>query len=223
MRDVSFQLEPGDALGIIGPNGAGKTTILKLLSRVSHPSSGALHVDGRLSALIELGAGFHPDLTGRENIYLNGTILRMRRRDQDPLRRDRRLCRHRPLPGHAGQALLVGHVCGWALPLSPRDPQVLLVDEVLPSVTTPSRMKCYVRMAGAAAQRDHVDLCLPQHGGRAPGLRAGAGHVPGAGHLPRVGGRGGGRLLRTPSADAFGRARTRLLPKRTHFPARHDL
>jgi lipopolysaccharide transport system ATP-binding protein len=65
--------------GVIGPNGAGKTTILKLLSRVTYPTSGKIAMNGRFSALIELGAGFHPDLSGRENVYLNGTILGMRR------------------------------------------------------------------------------------------------------------------------------------------------
>ncbi len=77
--DVSFELQPGESLGIIGPNGAGKTTILKMLSRVTHPTLGSIEVNGRLSALIELGAGFHPDLTGRENIFLNGSIVGMRR------------------------------------------------------------------------------------------------------------------------------------------------
>jgi lipopolysaccharide transport system ATP-binding protein len=78
--DVSFSVERGSAMGIIGPNGAGKTTILKLLSRITRPTSGQIQVDGRLSSLIELGAGFHPDLSGRENIYLNGVILGLTRR-----------------------------------------------------------------------------------------------------------------------------------------------
>src|SRR5215467_2742244 len=71
LQDVSFQVGQGEALGIIGPNGSGKSTILKLLSRILRPDRGRLAVTGRLGALIELGAGFHPDLTGRENIYLN--------------------------------------------------------------------------------------------------------------------------------------------------------
>jgi lipopolysaccharide transport system ATP-binding protein len=83
VRDVSFQINPGDALGIIGPNGSGKSTALKLLSGILKPDKGDLRVRGRLSTLIELGAGFHPDLTGRENIYLNGTILGMRRSEID--------------------------------------------------------------------------------------------------------------------------------------------
>ncbi len=79
LRDVSFALGKGEALGIIGPNGAGKSTILKTLTGIMNPTSGERIVRGSLSALIEVGAGFHPDLTGRENIFLNGTILGMSR------------------------------------------------------------------------------------------------------------------------------------------------
>jgi lipopolysaccharide transport system ATP-binding protein len=83
LQDVSFKVGRGDALGIIGPNGSGKSTSLKLLSGILKPDKGELKVKGRLSTLIELGAGFHPDLTGRENIYLNGTILGMKRSEID--------------------------------------------------------------------------------------------------------------------------------------------
>ena len=81
VRDVSFEVNRGEALGIIGHNGAGKSTILKLLSCITAPTAGEIEINGRLSALIEVGSGFHPDLTGRENIYLNGSILGMRRRE----------------------------------------------------------------------------------------------------------------------------------------------
>jgi ABC-type polysaccharide/polyol phosphate transport system ATPase subunit len=81
LKDVSFEVERGQALGIIGHNGAGKSTILKLLSRITVPSAGEIMINGRLSALIEVGSGFHPELTGRENIYLNGSILGMMRRE----------------------------------------------------------------------------------------------------------------------------------------------
>jgi len=79
LKGVSFSVQQGEALGIIGANGAGKTTTLKLLSKVTRPSEGNIATHGRLSSLIELGAGFHPDLTGRENIFLNGTIMGLRR------------------------------------------------------------------------------------------------------------------------------------------------
>lgn len=79
LNDVSFEVRRGEAFGIVGSNGAGKSTILKLLSGIMKPTSGNITVRGRLSALIEVGAGFHPDLTGRENIFLNGTILGMTR------------------------------------------------------------------------------------------------------------------------------------------------
>jgi ABC-type polysaccharide/polyol phosphate transport system ATPase subunit len=81
VRNVSFEVQRGEALGIIGHNGAGKSTILKLLSNITLPTSGEITINGRLSSLIEVGSGFHPELTGRENIYLNGSILGMQRRD----------------------------------------------------------------------------------------------------------------------------------------------
>jgi len=81
LKGVSFDVRRGEALGIVGPNGSGKTTLVKLLSRVTVPSEGTITISGRLSALIELGAGFHPDLTGRENIFLSGSILGMTYRE----------------------------------------------------------------------------------------------------------------------------------------------
>lgn len=83
LQDISFEVPKGESLGIVGANGAGKSTMLKLISRIMKPTSGTVEIHGRLSALIEVSAGFHPDLTGRENIYLNGTILGMTRREID--------------------------------------------------------------------------------------------------------------------------------------------
>src|SRR6478672_10140663 len=81
VKDLSFHLKKGESMGIIGPNGSGKSTTLKLLSGILRPDRGTYDVKGRLSALIEVGAGFHPDLTGRENVFLNGSILGMTRKE----------------------------------------------------------------------------------------------------------------------------------------------
>lgn len=81
LKDVSFELKKGETLGIIGPNGSGKSTMLKLLSSILNPTNGEIKINGKLAGLIEVGAGFHPDLTGRENVYLNGTIMGMRKKE----------------------------------------------------------------------------------------------------------------------------------------------
>jgi lipopolysaccharide transport system ATP-binding protein len=83
LRDVSFEVRRGEVLGIIGRNGAGKSTLLKVLSRVTQPTRGRIRLRGRVASLLEVGTGFHPDLTGRENVYLNGTILGMTKREID--------------------------------------------------------------------------------------------------------------------------------------------
>ncbi|MFN5323904.1 MAG: ABC transporter ATP-binding protein [Bacteroidota bacterium] len=83
LKDVSFDVEQGEVLGIIGKNGAGKSTLLKILSRITAPSTGRVRMKGRVASLLEVGTGFHPELTGRENIYLNGSILGMRKHEID--------------------------------------------------------------------------------------------------------------------------------------------
>ena len=81
LRDISFKVEQGDVVGIIGKNGAGKSTLLKLLSRITSPSTGTIRYQGRIASLLEVGTGFHPEMTGRENIYMNGSIMGMTKKE----------------------------------------------------------------------------------------------------------------------------------------------
>ena len=107
MKDVSFELREGEVLGIIGRNGAGKSTLLRILTRITTPTAGRAVIRGRVGSLLEVGTGFHPELTGRENVFLNGSVLGMKRKEivkQVP--RDRRVRRRRAVHRHAGEAIL---------------------------------------------------------------------------------------------------------------------
>lgn len=148
LRDVSFRVEPGDALGVIGPNGSGKTTTLKLLSNITGPTSGSVSIQGRVAALIELGAGFHPELTGLENIYLNGAILGLSRREVsrklDDIVAFSGLERFMDTPVKrysSGMYVRLGFAVAAHV-----DADVMLVDEVLAVGDAAFRGKCTERM-----------------------------------------------------------------------------
>src|SRR4051812_47921685 len=148
VKDLSFHLKKGESMGIIRPNGSGKSTTLKLLSGILLPEQGTYNVKGRLSALIEVGAGFHPDLTGRENVFLNGSILGMTRKEvqskfadivefagvgdfiDTPVKRY-----------SSGMAVRLGFAVAAFI-----EPDVLLVDEVLSVGDTEFRNRCHHRV-----------------------------------------------------------------------------
>lgn len=148
LRDVSFDLEPGKSMALVGRNGAGKTTILKLLANITKPTSGRVTAHGQLSALIELGAGFHPDLTGRENIYLNGTILGLSRqeisRSIDEIIAFSELERFIETPVKRYSSGMIVRL-GFAV-ASCIAPDILLVDEVLAVGDARFQEKCLKRI-----------------------------------------------------------------------------
>jgi lipopolysaccharide transport system ATP-binding protein len=148
LKDVDFELKQGQSLAIIGPNGAGKTTILKLLANITKPTSGNFTINGRLSALIELGAGFHPDLTGRENIFLNGAILGLRRKEIerrfDEIVDFSELDRFIDTPVKrysSGMTVRLGFAVASCM-----EPDILLVDEVLAVGDASFQQKCLKRI-----------------------------------------------------------------------------
>lgn len=148
LRDVSFELEKGDSLGIIGPNGSGKSTTLKLLSQILKPDQGLVQVRGRYGALIELGAGFHPDLTGKENVYLNGTILGMKRaeiaRKFDEIVAFAELEEFLDTPVKRYSSGMYARL-GFSV-AAHVDPEVLIVDEVLSVGDYHFQEKCFAKM-----------------------------------------------------------------------------
>ena len=148
LKDISFEVKRGEILGIIGPNGAGKSTILKILSRVTSPTSGAYQVKGRLSSLIEVGAGFHPELTGRENVYLNAAILGMSKKEAetkfDEIVEFAELGDFIDVPVKrysSGMHVRLGFAVAAHI-----EPDVLLVDEVLAVGDQSFRIKCFRRI-----------------------------------------------------------------------------
>lgn len=150
VRDVSFEVKPGEALGIIGPNGAGKSTTLKLLTRILKPTRGSCQVRGRVGALIEVAAGFHPDLTGRENVFLQGAIMGMKRAEI--------LTRFDEIVEFAGVGDFIDtQVKRYSSGMNARlgfaiaahlDPDVMIIDEVLSVGDAGFQDKCVRHMRG---------------------------------------------------------------------------
>jgi len=154
LRDVSFEVREGEVLGIIGRNGAGKSTLLKILSRITEPSEGRVTIRGRVASLLEIGTGFHPELTGRENIYLNGAILGMTRQEINQ--------KFDAIVAFAGtEKFLDTPIKRYSSGMSVRlafavaahlEPEILLIDEVLAVGDFDFQQKCLGRMRSVSSQ-----------------------------------------------------------------------
>ena len=163
LRDVSFDVEPGEMLGLIGPNGAGKSTVLKLISRIIDPTSGHVEVNGRLGALLELGTGMHPELTGRENIYLNGAFVGFSRREisrrLDEIVAFSEMERFIDVPvKHYSSGMHMR--LGFAIAIQ-FEPELLLVDEVLAVGDQAFQYRCLDRVQ--KLKRSGVAILLVTH------------------------------------------------------------
>lgn len=154
LDDISFTVQQGEALGIIGPNGAGKSTLLKILSRVTAPTSGIVKVKGRIGSLLEVGTGFHPELTGRENVFLNGAILGMRREEVEK--------KFDEIVEFSGVEKFIdtpvkryssGMYVRLAFAVAAHlDPEILVVDEVLAVGDAKFQKKCLGKMSDVAGE-----------------------------------------------------------------------
>ena len=154
LDDVSFEIKPGEVVGIIGHNGAGKSTLLKILSRITKPTRGYAEINGRVGSLLEVGTGFHPELTGRENIYFNGAILGMTQaRDRSQVRRDRRFRGSREISRHAGETLFERDVRAAGVRCRRASgTEILMVDEVLAVGDAQFQKKCFGKMSEIGRQ-----------------------------------------------------------------------
>lgn len=154
LKDINFAVREGEVLGIIGHNGAGKSTLLKILSRITDPTSGRILIKGRVSSLLEVGTGFHPDLTGRENIYMNGTILGMRKKEidskLDEIIRFSGISKHVDTPvKRYSSGMTVRLAFSVAAHL---EPEILIIDEVLAVGDAEFQAKCLGKMSEVANQ-----------------------------------------------------------------------
>jgi lipopolysaccharide transport system ATP-binding protein len=154
LKDVSFKVERGEVVGLIGRNGAGKSTILKLLSRITEPTTGSIYMEGRMASLLEVGTGFHPELTGRENIFLNGAILGMpkeeivRKFDEIVAFSEIEKFLDTPVKRYSS-GMYVRLAFSVAAHL---DPDILIVDEVLAVGDASFQSKCMAKMQEARSQ-----------------------------------------------------------------------
>jgi lipopolysaccharide transport system ATP-binding protein len=181
LRDVSFGVEEGEAFGVIGANGSGKSTLLKLVAGTAKPTSGTLEVNGRVAALLEIGAGFHPDFTGRENAYLNGSLLGLSRRDLaarlPEIEAFADLGRFFDAPVKTYSSGMYTRL-GFSVAVH-LDPDVLLVDEVLAVGDEYFQHRCFAKIAEFRAAGKTILLVSHDLGavsrlcGRAIWLRAG--------------------------------------------------
>lgn len=154
LKDVSFEVKHGEVIGIIGRNGAGKTTLLKILSRITKPTEGTVDLYGRVGSLLEVGTGFHPELTGRENIYLNGAILGMKRREIerkfDEIVAFAEIEKFLDTPvKHYSSGMYVRLAFSVAAHL---EPEILVVDEVLAVGDAAFQKKCLGKMGDVARE-----------------------------------------------------------------------
>ena len=160
LKDVSFDIKRGEVVGIIGRNGAGKSTLLKILSRITEPTTGRVEINGRVSSLLEVGTGFHPELTGRENVFLNGGILGMTRKeinrkfDEIIAFAETEMFLDTPVKHHSS-GMYVRLAFAVAAHL---EPEILIVDEVLAVGDAQFQKKCLGKMEDVSKREGRTVL-----------------------------------------------------------------
>lgn len=172
LKDVSFEVERGEVVGIVGRNGAGKSTLLKVLSRITEPTAGRIEIDGRVASLLEVGTGFHPELTGRENIYLNGAILGMTHReirakfDQIVAFAETEKFLDTPVK-HYSSGMYVRLAFAVAAHL---EPEILIIDEVLAVGDVEFQKKCLGKMQDVSQRQGRTVLFVSHNTGAVASL-----------------------------------------------------
>ncbi len=222
LRDLNFEVRRGEVLGVIGRNGAGKSTLLKILSRITEPTTGSVRLRGRVASLLEVGTGFHPELTGRENIFLNGAILGMHRAEIkakfDEIVQFAEVAKFLDTPvKRYSSGMYVRLAFAVAAHL---EPEILIVDEVLAVGDAEFQRKCLGKMQDVAKSDGRTVLFRqPRSGGGAEsfGHRRALGPRPSGG--PRRVGERAGRLRTETFAGARDRFSARAGPS-VHHPGR---